>query len=162
MFSMCFPKEFTDYDLLMDPGEGVDDVAPHDTFVDEMDMIGIGHILDIAPHRPHSAFDLFRISIFWTDEATPHDAYFDEMDMIVIGHILDVAPHMPHSAFDMFGVFMLEMDDDDFVTDVSHDAISVEGAFDSEDPPLSFDTMSGFITRYDGKSAEYHNDMSIF
>ena len=22
VFSMCFPEEFTDYDLLMDPGEG--------------------------------------------------------------------------------------------------------------------------------------------
>ena len=60
--------------------------------------------------------------------------------------ILDIAPHRPHSAFDMFGVFMLEMDDDDFVTNVSHDAISVEGASDSMDPTLSFDTMSGFIT----------------
>ena len=43
--------------------------------------------------------------------------------MIGTGRMLNIAPHRPHSAFDMFGVFMLEMDDDDFVNDVSHDAI---------------------------------------
>ena len=105
---------------------------------------------------------MFKVSVFETDGATPHDAYVDEMDMIGTGRILDVAPHMPRSTFDMFEVFMLEMDDDDFVTDVSHDAIYVEGASDSVDPPLSFDTMSGFVTHYDGMYVEYHNDMSIF
>ena len=57
---------------------------------------------------------------------------------------------------------MLEMDGDDFVTDVSHDAISIEGASDSMDPPFSFDTMFGFFICFDGLSAEYHNGMSIF
>ena len=93
---------------------------------------------------------------------TTHDAYIDEMDMIGIGHILDKDPHRPRSAFDMFGVFMVEIDDDDFVTDVIHNDFSVEGAFDFVDPPLSFDTMFGFVTRYDGMTTKYHNDMSIF
>ena len=162
VFSMCFPEEFTDYDMLMDLGEGIDDVTPHDAYVDEMDMIGISRILEIAPHKPHSAFDMFEVSVFETDGATPHDAYIDEMDMIGIFRILDVAPHMPRFSLYMFRVFMLEMDDDDFVIDVSHDAIFVEGASDSVDPPLSFDIMSGFVTRYDGMSAEYYSDMSIF
>ena len=162
VFSMCFLEEFTDYDMLMDPGDGTDDVTPHDAYFDEMDMKGIGRILDIAPHRPHYAFDLFGVSIFETDRATPHDAYVVEIDMIGTSHILDVAPHRPCSAFDMFKVFMLEMDDDDFVTDVSHDAISIEGEFNYMDPPLSFDTIYGFVTHYDGMSIKYHNDMSIF
>ena len=33
----------------MDPVEGTDDVTPHGSCVNEMDMIGIGRILDIAP-----------------------------------------------------------------------------------------------------------------
>ena len=57
---------------------------------------------------------------------------------------------------------MLEIDDDDFLTDVSHDVISGEGASNSMDQPLSFDTMPRFITRYDDMFVEYHNDMSIF
>ena len=82
--------------------------------------------------------------------------------MIGTGRILDIAPHMPRSVFDIFGVFMLEMDDDDFVIDVSHDNICIEGASDSVYPPLSFDTISKFVIFYDGMSTEYHNDMSIF
>ena len=162
MFSISFLEDFTDYDMLMDPGEGTNDVTHHNAYVDEMDMIGIGRIFYIAPHRPHYAFNLFGVSVFETNGATPHDAYADEMDMIGTGCALDVGPHMPRSAFDMFEVFMLKMDDNDFVTDVSRDAISVEGVSDSVDPPLSFDTMSGFVTRYDDMSAKYHNDMSIF
>ena len=162
VFSMCFIEDFINYDMHMDPREGTDGVTPYDAYIDEMDMIGVSRILDIAPHMPHSAFDLFEVSIFETDGATPHDAYVDEMDMIGIGRILDIAPHIPYSAFDMFRVFMLEMDDDDFVTDVSHDDISIEGASNSMNLPLFFDTMFGFVTRYDGMSTEYHNDISIF
>ena len=125
-------------------------------------MIGIGLILDMAPHKPHFPFDLFKVSVFESHGETPHDAYVDKMDMIGTSHILDIAPHMPRSALDMFRVFMLEMDDDDFVVDVSHDAIFVEGVSDHVNPPLSFDTMFKFVTRYNGMSAKYHNDMSIF
>ena len=81
LFSMCFPKEFIDYDMLMDPRKGADDVTPHDAYVDEMDMIGIGRILDIAPYRTHSAFDLFGVSVFETNGTTPYNAYIDEMDI---------------------------------------------------------------------------------
>ena len=133
--------------MLMDPREGTYDVTLYDAYDDEMDMVGTGRILDIASHRPYYAFDLFKVSVFETDEATLYDTCIDKMDMIGTGRILDVAPHRPRSSFDMFGVFMLKMDDDDFVTDVSHDAISVEGAFDYVDPPLYFDTMSEFVTR---------------
>ena len=69
---------------------------------------------------------MFGVYVFETDGENPHDAYVDEMDMTSTGYILDITPHRPHSTFDMFRFFMLEMDDDDFVTDVSHDAISVE------------------------------------
>ena len=108
MFSMCFLEEFIDYDMLTNPRVGTDGATPHDVYIDEMDMIGISCILDIAPHRSHSAFDLFRVSVFETDGATPHDAYIDKMDMIGIGRILDIAPHRPYSSFDVFGVFMLK------------------------------------------------------
>ena len=54
---------------------------------------------------------------------------------------------------------MLEFDDDGL--DITHDTVSVEGASDSVDPPLSFDTMSGFVTRFDDIS-DGNNDMSIF
>ena len=58
---------------------------------------------------------------------------------------------------------MLEIDDDDglIATDIIHNIVSIEGASDSVDPPLSFGTMSRFVTRFDDIS-DGNNDMSIF
>ena len=97
-----------------------------------------------------------------TDDVTLYDACTDEMDMIGTGRILDVAPHGPHYALDMFGAFMLEIDDDDSVTIVTLDVITVEGASDSMDLPLSFDTMFGFVTCFDDVTSGNNNDMSVF
>ena len=84
------------------------------------------------------------------------------MDMIDTGHILDAAPPGPCFVFDMFRISMLEINDDGLVaTNIIHNFVSVEGASDSMYPPLSFDTMSGFVTRFDDIS-DGNNDMSIF
>ena len=57
---------------------------------------------------------------------------------------------------------MFEFNGDGLVAiDITHDIVSVEGASDSVDPSFSFDTMSGFITRFDDIS-DGNNDMSIF
>ena len=122
-------------------------------------MIGIGRILDTAPHEPHSAFDMFGVSAIDFEDVTLYDAYVDAVDMIGSGHILDVAPFRPRSVFYMFGISMLEIDNDDglVVTDIIHNTVSVKGTSDSVDPFLSFDTMSGFFTLFDD-----NNDMSIF
>ena len=52
VFSMCFPEKVLDYDLSMDLGDDTDEVTLSDTYIDEMDMIDIGRILDAAPHKP--------------------------------------------------------------------------------------------------------------
>ena len=120
VFSMCFPEDVLDYDLSMDFGDDTDGVTLPDTYIDEMDMIGTGRILNAAPPRPRSVFYMFRIS-------------------------------------------MLEIIDDDGLVaiDIINNIVSVEGASDSVSPPLSFDTMSGFVTRFDDIS-DGNNDMSIF
>ena len=71
-------------------------------------------------------------------------------------------PHEPCSALDMFGAFMLEIDDNDSITVVTPDVITIEGAFDSMDPLFSFDTMFGFVTRFDDVAGGNNNDMSVF
>ena len=162
VFTMCFPEEIPDYDLPMDLGDGLDGVIFSDTYIDEMDMIGAGRILDTAPRGPHSAFDMFRVSMVDYDAVTLYDACTDTMDMISTGLILDASSSRPRSSFDVFGTSMLEFNGDGLVsTDIAHDTISVEGASDSVDPPLSFDAMSGFVTRFDDIS-DGNNDMSIF
>ena len=163
VFSMCFPEEVLDYDLSMDIGDDTDGVTLPDTYKDGMDMIGIGRILNATPHEPHSAFDMFGISAIDFEDVTLYDACADAMDMIDTGCILDAAPPRPRSVFDMFGISMLEINDDNGIvaTDIIHNTVSVEGVPDSLDPPLSFDTMSGFITRFDDIS-DGNNDMNIF
>ena len=146
----------------MDLGDGPDGVILFDTYMDAMDMIGTVRILDTAPRGPHSTFDMFRFSMINTDNVTLYDACNDAMDMIGTGRILDASSPRPRSAFDVFGISMLEFDGDGLVaTDITHETVSVEGASDSVDPPLSFDTMSGFVTRFDDIS-DGNNDMSIF
>ena len=163
VFSMCFLKEVLDYDLSMDLGDDTDGVTLPDTYIDKMDMIGIGRILDAAPHEPHYAFDMFGVFAIDFEDVTLYDAYADTMDMIDIGHILDAASLGPRSVFDMFRISMLEINDDDglVATDIIHNTVSVEGVSDSMDPPLSFDTMFGFITYFDD-IFDGNNDRSIF
>ncbi|RVW35734.1 hypothetical protein CK203_093618 [Vitis vinifera] len=149
VFSMCFPEEIPDYDLPMDLGDGSDGVILPDTYMDEMDMIDTGYILDTAPCGSHYAFDMFGVSMIDSDEVTLYDACTDEMDMIGTGRILDASPPGPRSAFDVFGISMLEFDGDGLVaTDITHDTVSGEGVSDSVDPPLSLtlcpdDPLSG-------------------
>ena len=162
VFSMCFPEEVPDYDLPMNLGDYTDGVTLLDTYMDGMDMIGTGRILDTAPLGSHSAFDMFRVSMINTDDVILYDACTNAMDMIGIGRILDASSLRPRFSFDVFGISMLEFNGDGLVaTDITHDTISVEGAFDSVDPPLSFDTMSWFVTRFDDFSDD-NSDTSIF
>ena len=146
----------------MDLGDDIDGVTLPDTYMDEMDMIGTSHILDTAPREPHSAFDMFGVSMIDYDVVTLYDACTNTMDMIGTGRILDASSPRPRFAFDVFRISMLEFDDDGLVTtDINHDTIFVEGASNSADPPLSFDTIFGFVTCFDDIS-DGNNDMSNF
>ena len=125
-------------------------------------MIDTDRFLETAPRGPHSAFDMFGVCMIDYDVVTIYEACTDAMDMVGTGRILDVSPPGPRFAFDVFGISMLEFDDDGLVaTDITHDIVFVEGASDSVDPPLSFDTMSGFVTHFDD-IFDGDNDMSIF
>ena len=95
VFSVCFPEEVPIYDLPTDLGDDTDGVTLSETYIDEMDMIGTGRILDTAPHEPHSAFDMFGVSMINTDDVILYDACTDLMDMIGTGHNLDASSPMP-------------------------------------------------------------------
>ena len=106
---------------------------------------------------------MFGVSVLETDGETLYDAYTNEMDMIGTCRILDVAPLGPLFAFDMFKVSMHGLDDDSSISDVITFGFTfVKGASYYIDPPLSFDSMSRFVTHYNGISTEYNNDMSVF
>ena len=62
-------------------------------------MISIGCTLDVAPHEPHSSFDMFGVFIINFEDVTLYDACANAMDMIDTGRILDVAPPRPRFFF---------------------------------------------------------------
>ena len=66
-----------------------------DTYMDKMDMIDIGCILDTSPCGPYYAFDMFGVSMINTDDVILYDACTDAMDMIGTGRILDASPPGP-------------------------------------------------------------------
>ena len=107
VFSMCFPEEIPNYDLPMDLGDGLDGVIFPNTYIDAMDMINIGRILDVTSHGPHYAFDMFGVSMIDSDAVILYDTCTNAMDMIGTGRILDAAPPGPHSVVYMFGTSML-------------------------------------------------------
>ena len=144
VFSMCFLKEVLDYDLPMDLGDDIDGVTLLDTYMDEMDMIDTGCILDTAPRGPHYSFDILGGSMIDSNNVTLYDACTNTMDMISIGRILDASSPRPRSAFDVFRISMLEFNGDGLVaTDITHDTVSVEGASDSMDPLFLLTLCSG-------------------
>ena len=109
VFSMCFPEKIPDYDLPMDLGDGSDGVILHDTYMDEMDMIGTGNILDTALCGPHFSFDMFGVSMIDYEDVTLYDACTDAMDMINIGRILDASPPRPDLLLMCLGFLCLSL-----------------------------------------------------
>ena len=158
VFFMCIPEEIPDYDLPMDLGDGSDGVILSDTYMDAMVMINTSHILDAASYGPHFSFDMFGVSMIDYSVVTLYDACTDAMNIIGTGLILNASPPGPRYAFDVFVFSMLEFDDDGLVaTNITHDTV-VEGVSDFVNPPLSFDIMFGFVTRFDGFSDDNNDE----
>ncbi|RVW66506.1 Retrovirus-related Pol polyprotein from transposon 17.6 [Vitis vinifera] len=94
------------------------------------------------------------------------------MDMMTVSQITGIVQLQPVSPFDMFGVSTIEVlrGPDYSCSRASEDDSSlfegivspVEGASDLVDPPLSFDVLSGFVSRSDDVSVASFMDLSIF
>ncbi|RVW66485.1 Retrovirus-related Pol polyprotein from transposon 17.6 [Vitis vinifera] len=75
------------------------------------------------------------------DGAVPRDEYVDEMLAMSLSQTEEMAPPELASPFDLFGF---------------------EGASDLVDPPLTFDVLSGFVSRHDYVSDFSSMDLSTF
>ena len=107
------------------------------------------------------------------DGVVSRDEYRDKMDMMTVSQITNTVQLQPISPFDMFGVSTIEVLDGPqtiLISELLEDDSSlfegtislVEGAFDFMDPPLSFDVLSGFVSRFDDVSIASFMDLSIF
>ena len=109
VFSVCLPEEVLDYDLPMDLGDRPYDVIFSDTYMDAMDTINTGRILDTTPRWPHYVFDMFGVSMIDFNVVTLYDACIDVMDIIGTGRILDASPPGPRFAFDVLEFLCLSL-----------------------------------------------------
>ena len=116
LMTLCFPYEIDEHGTFTEIGDIVDEVVPHDEYVDEMLVMSLSQIEEIAPLELASPFDLFGVSI------------------LEIAEEIQVAP-APEIAEDVIVVDGL------FDGPVS----LVEGASDFVDPPLSFDVLLRFV-----------------
>ncbi|RVW58997.1 Retrovirus-related Pol polyprotein from transposon 17.6 [Vitis vinifera] len=115
-------------------------------------------------------------SVVHTDRETELQHLFHQLQLKEItsdGVIVDPTELQPVSAFDMFGVSTIEVFEGTQtlpVPELPEDDSSlfegivspVEGASDLVDPPLSFDVLSGFVSRSDDVSVASFMDLSIF
>ncbi|KAL6314934.1 hypothetical protein AAG906_029153 [Vitis piasezkii] len=94
----------------------------------------------VRASEPHTPLDEIGDIV---DGAVPHDKYVNEMLAMSLSQIEEIVSLELTSPFDLFGVL-------------------VEGASYFVDPPLSFDVLSGFVSRHDNVFDSLSMDLSIF
>ena len=133
LMTLCFSDEIDDYWTFFESSNILDKVVPHDEYVDEMIAMSLSQIKEIAPFELASPFALFGVSI------------------LEIVEEIQVAP-------------VLEIAEDVIVVDGLFDGLVglVKRASNFVDPPLSFNVLSGFVSRHDDVSDSSSMDLSIF
>ena len=132
LMTLYFPDEINEHVTFVEIRDIVDEAMPHEEFVDEMIAMSSSQIKEIASPELASPFDL-RVSV------------------IEIAEEIQVA----------------------LAPKIAEDVIAVNGLFDGPvglvervsdfmDPPLSFDVLSGFVSRYDDVFYSSSMDLSIF
>ena len=110
------------------------------------------------------------------DEAALHDQYTTEMLMLSLSQIEETVQPGLASSFDLFGVSTIEFAEEIQIApalEIAEDAIAVvdlidgpvglvEGVSEFVGSPLSFDVLSGFVSRPDYVSNFSSMDLSIF
>ncbi|KAL6347507.1 hypothetical protein AAG906_026029 [Vitis piasezkii] len=133
LMTLYFSDEIDEHGTFSEIGDIVDGGVPHDEYVDEMLAMSMGQIEEIVQPELASPFDLFGVSVIEiAEEIQTTSAPEFADDVIVVDDLFD-GPIGP-----------------------------VEGASDFVDPPLSFDVLSGFVSRFNDVHDSLFMDLSIF
>ena len=134
LMKLYFPDEIDEHGTFAEIGDKVDGIVPHDEYIDEMLALSISHIDRIFQPKLALPFDLFGVSVIEVTEE------------------IHTAPAQEFSVGDVVVV------DDLFEGPVG----LVEGVSDFMNPPLSFDVLLRFVSRYDDVHDSSFMDLSIF
>ncbi|RVW62786.1 Transposon Tf2-2 polyprotein [Vitis vinifera] len=131
--TLCFPDETDEHGTFAEVGDIVDGAAPHDVYIDEMLALSLSQIEETIQPGLASSFDLFGVFVIeLTEESLTAPALESAEDLIAFDDLID----------SRVGI--------------------VEGASDFVDPPLSFDVLSGFVSRSDVVFDDSSMDLSMF
>ena len=130
---MCFPEETNDCGVNVESTGLIDGVVPRDEYQDEMDMTSMSQIAERVQPKSTSPFNLFKVSIIEVAEEIQIVLALELMKDVAVG--------------------------DDLFEDIFN---SIEGVSNFMDPPLSFDILSGFISRPDDVYDSASMDLSVF
>ncbi|RVW60418.1 Transposon Ty3-I Gag-Pol polyprotein [Vitis vinifera] len=133
LMTLFFPDETDEHGTFAEVGGIVEGAAPHDEYIDEMLALSLSQIEKTIQPGLASSFDLFGVfAIELAEESLTAPALESAEDLIAFDDLID-----------------------------SHVGI-VEGASDFMDPPLSFDILSGFVSRSDVVFDDSSMDLSMF
>ena len=133
LMTLCFPDETDEHETFAEVGDIVDGAAPHDEYIDEMLALSLSQIEETIQPGLALSFDLFGVfAIELAEESLTAPVLECAKDLIAFDDLID-----------------------------SHVGI-VEGASDFVDPPLSFDVLSGFVSRSDVVFDDSSMDLSMF
>ena len=122
-----------EHGIFFEIGDIVDGVVPRDEYIDEMLAMSMSQIDWMVQPKLASLFDLFEVSaIEVIEEVQTTQTSEFFYDVIFVDDLLD-GPVVPF-----------------------------EGASDFVDPLLSFDVLSGFVSRFDDVHNSLFMDLSIF
>ena len=130
--SLCFLEETTDYGVDIESSGVTNGVVPQDEYWDEVDM-SMSQIAEVVQPEFASSFDLFGVSAIEVVE---------EIQTVLAPELMKDVTIGDDEFEDIFGF--------------------IEGTSDFMDLPLSFDILSGFISRSDDVYDSISMDLSIF
>ena len=133
LMTLCFPDEINEHSTFAEIDDIVDGAVPHDEYIDEMLAMSMGQIEERVQPELTSPFDFFGVSF------------------IEIVEEIQTAP-APEIAEEAIAVVDL----------IDGHVGLVEGVSNFVDSPLSFDVLSGFVSRHDYVSDFSYMDLSIF
>ena len=131
---LCFPDEIDEHGTFAEIGDIVDGAVPHDEYIDEMLTLRLSHIEETVQPRLASSFDLFGVSTIKLAEESLTTPTLEPIEDVIadVDGLLDGPVGL------------------------------VEGVSDFVDSLLSFDVLSGFVSRPDYVSNFSSMDLSIF
>ena len=84
LLNLCFPKEIDDYRMIIKLANMMDELVPHDEYIDDMDVMDIHHVVNIVKLESISLFDLFGVFSIVCSEDVQHVLTLELLEDVIV------------------------------------------------------------------------------